>query len=488
MLETLGSSLQDFALNIRIVDILDVALISVVFYLLINWLIRSLSKRTLIGFSILFVIYVLARLSGMYLTELLIQALFIVILIGLVVVFQSDIRRIVDRIGNWRFFSASDTSSHSTQVSNIITEAASSMADNRTGALIVIRGKESWDRHIDGGISLEGQLSTELLHSIFNPTAPGHDGAVLLEGEDIVRFGAHLPLSKNIGENFAGGTRHAAALGISEHCDALVVVVSEERGTISIAQSGTLTVLDSTSELKSILDDFWHEHYQSQDSSIIDGWKKQKIGTAIASVALAGILWFAFAYQSGTVYRSFSIPIEYRNLQNSNTVVQDSLPMQAQVTLAGPEQAFRSLDPSTLVITFDVSEENLKTGELLITENNINIPIDFRLYDVNPRSLEITAQEVEQVQLPVHILMSDTLSDQLELISISAKPEIVTVAVPSGNTVPDSIATEPVDLSEIEESTEITKDLVLPTGVKLPEDETQEIVVSIRVREKDDNN
>lgn len=488
MLETLGSSLHNFVLNIRIVDILDVALISVVFYLLINWLIRSISRRTLIGFTTLLVVYILARLSGMYLTELLIQALFIVILIGLVVVFQSDIRRIIDRIGNWRFFSNDATSTHSTQISSIITETASSMADSKTGALIVIRGKENWDRHIDGGIPLEGKLSTELLHSIFNPTAPGHDGAVLLEGENIVRFGVHLPLSKNIGENFAGGTRHAAALGISEHCDALVVVVSEERGTISIAQSGMLSVLDSPSELKNILDDFWKQHYQSEDSSIIDELKQRNIQTAIASLTLAGMLWFAFAYQAGTVYRSFSVPIEYRNLQNSNTVIQDSLPMQAQVTLAGPEQAFRSLDPSTLVITFDVNEENLKSGELLITENDIDIPNEFRLYNVNPRSFEITTKKVKQVQIPVHIPLSDTLSKQLELISVSAQPETVTVAVPSDNATPDSIATEPVDLSEIEESTDITKDLILPIGVKLSEDESQEIVISIKVREKDNTN
>ncbi|PAU93088.1 TIGR00159 family protein [Aliifodinibius salipaludis] len=488
MIETLGSSLQDFAYNVRIVDILDVALISVVFYLLINWLIRSLSKRTLIGFSTLFVIYLIARLSGMYLTELLIQALFIVILIGMVVVFQSDIRRIVDSVGNWNFFMKNDPPSDSRTATNIIAEAASKMAYNKTGALIVIRGKENWDRHIDGGIALDGQLSTSLLYSIFNPTAPGHDGAVLLEGNNIVRFGTHLPLSRNMGENFEGGTRHAAALGISEQCDALVVVVSEERGTISVAQSGLLKTLESRSELKRILDDFWEKHYQSEDTSIINGWKQRNIQTAIASLVIAGMLWFAYAYQSGTVYRSFSIPIEYRNLQNSSMMVQDSLPMQAQVTLAGPEQAFRALDPSTLVITFDVNEENLNSGKFPITENVINIPNEFRLYDANPQSLEITAQEVEQLQIPVHIAMSDTLSDQLELLSISAKPETVTVAVPKGNTVPDSIATESIDLSDIEESMKITKDLLLPLGLRLSEDETQEIVISIEVREKDNTN
>jgi uncharacterized protein (TIGR00159 family) len=488
MLETFISNLQDFSLNVRIVDIFDVALISVVFYLLINWLIQSISKRTLTGFSILLAIYIFARLSGMYLTELLIQALFIVILIGLVVVFQSDIRRIIDRIGSWNFFANNNTSTYSNTATDIITEAASGMAENKTGALIVIRGKENWDRHIDGGIPLDGTLSTPLLYSIFNPTAPGHDGAVLLEGDTIVRFGVHLPLSKSLGKNFAGGTRHAAALGISEYCDALVIVVSEERGTISVAQSGTLNKLESPSELKSILDNFWNEHYHSQDSTLIDSLKKRNIRTAIASVVLAGILWFAFAYQSGTIFRSFSVPIEYRNLQTSNVVFQDSLPMQTRVTLAGPEQAFRSLDPTSLVITFDLSEENLPLNELLITENNINLSNDFRLHDVNPKSLNISTQKVTQTKIPIKIPVSGTLSDQLELTSISADPQIVTVSTPSGNTIPDSIATETVDLSEIEESTEVIKELRLPVGMTLPEGTPREIVISVNVKLKDETN
>lgn len=484
MLETLGSGLQEFARNVRIVDILDVALISFVFYLLINWLIRSISRRTLVGFSLLFIIYIGARLSGMYLTELLIQGLFIVILIGLVVVFQSDIRRIVDRIGNWDFFSRNNNSSYSNSATDIITEAVSKMAEEKVGALLVLRGEESWDRHIDGGINMEGEISIPLLRSIFNPTAPGHDGAVLIEGDTIVRFGAHLPLSKNMGENFAGGTRHAAALGLSERSDALVIVASEERGTISIAQHGVLRELDSTSDLKNILDDFWTEHYENKESTFTNGWKKRNIRTAIASVSLAAVLWFAFAYQTGTVYRSFSVPIEYRNLQANEEIVQESLPMQSQVTLAGSEQALRSLNPADLVITFNLEEENVSSGELIITENHIELPNDLQLYDVNPRMLEITTKEIEQATLPVTVPTVGNLPNQLELTELNMDPDSVTINVQQGTAVPDSLTTEPVDLAEIEESTEVERSLILPSGINLPEGSSRSITISIKVQEK----
>lgn len=482
MLETLGASLQDFVRNIRIVDLLDIGLISVVFYLLLNWLIQSLSRRTLIGFATLFAIYVFARMTGMYLTELLIQALFIVILIGLVVVFQSDIRRVVDRIGTWKFFDNNQEPSYSNSTTDIITEAASKMAANKTGALIVIRGKERWERHIDGGIELNGQLTIPLLYSIFNPKAPGHDGAVLLEGNKITRFGVHLPLSKNMSKSHAGGTRHAAALGISEQCDALVIVISEERGTISVAQDGRLIPLESSSELKTRLDEFWNEHYQLQDSTLIDWWKKRNLRTALASVALAVVLWIAFAYPSGTVYRTFSVPIEYLNLQSSNVTMQDSLPMQARVTLSGSEQAFRSLDPSDLVISFNLEEEAPASGELSITQNNLNLANDLQLYDVTPKKLKV--KTVQKAQRPVKVATLGNLSDNLEISELTVDPKNITVTASKEIFIPDSIATEAVDLSSIDESTTITKDLIIPKGITLPEGNTREVTVSIKVRKK----
>ncbi len=482
MIETLSSSLQDFVRNIRIIDLLDIGLISVVFYLLLNWLIQSLSRRTLIGFATLFVIYVFARVTGMYLTELLIQTLFIIILIGLVVVFQSDIRRVVDRIGAWTFFDNEDTPTYSNTVTDIITEAASKMSDNRTGALIVIRGQEDWERHIDGGIELNGQLTIPLLYSIFNPKAPGHDGAVLLEGDKLVRFGVHLPLSKNLGKNHPGGTRHAAALGLCEQCDSLVVVVSEERGTISVAQHGQLTALESSSELKNKLDKFWDEHYQLQDSTLIDWWKKRNLRTVLASVALAVILWLGFAYPSGTVYRTYSVPIEYLNLQSSNVTMQDSLPMQARVTLSGSEQAFRSLNPSELVVSFNLEEETLISDKLSITESNLNLSNDLRLYDVNPKTLKV--KTLRQVRRPVKVSTSGSLPDDLEISGLSSDPKTVAVSAIEGATLPDSITTEAVDLTAIDQTTSVTKDLILPDGVTLPAGTPRQITISIKVQNK----
>ncbi len=149
--------------------------------------------RAAVSLFLILVVYALARLTGMYLTELLIEGLFIIILIGFIVVFQSDIRRIIDSVGNWRFFTKSVPDASDMETS-VITEAVAKMADQRMGALIVFKGREDWDRHVHGGIELDGKITIPLLHSIFNTKAPGHDGAVLSDGQRILKFGVHLPL------------------------------------------------------------------------------------------------------------------------------------------------------------------------------------------------------------------------------------------------------------------------------------------------------
>ncbi|MDZ7691263.1 MAG: hypothetical protein U5K69_09055 [Balneolaceae bacterium] len=134
----LVNSLQTFTENVRIVDFFDIAIISLLLYLLLNWFRKSATRRTIISLLILLGVYLLARFTEMYLTEIFIEGLLIFILIGLVVVFQSDIRRVIDQLGRWRFRSSNQPDQgEENLVSDTIAEAASQMAESRIGALIV---------------------------------------------------------------------------------------------------------------------------------------------------------------------------------------------------------------------------------------------------------------------------------------------------------------------------------------------------------------
>jgi len=480
--QTIRDALYTFFQNIRVVDILDILIITSFLYIVLNLLRQSASRRSLFSLLLILVLYALSRLTGMYLTELLIEGLFIIILIGFIVVFQSDIRRIIDSVGNWRFFTKSQPDS-SDMLTSVIAEAVAKMADQRMGALIVFKGQEDWDRHVHGGIELDGKITIPLLHSIFNVKAPGHDGAVLSDGRRILKFGVHLPLSTNLYKLSRGGTRHTAALGLSEKCDALVIVVSEERGVISIAQNGQIKELDSHSDLKKHLDDFWAEYYQPESASFKQWGEHRSMKTALVAGSLAFLLWLSFAYPSETVYRTYDIPIEYSNLESSSYVLQDTVPLQARVTLSGSEQAFRNFNPSKVLISFDMTSEDTEDLKLDIDNENIKLPSGLNFFKADPATLELRKRHFVATELPVKVPTKGTIAEGFEVESIVLSPNFVIVLVDTAAASIDSVLTDPVDLNEIQEES-IQQKTIQMEGDKfrLPENSSPVISVTINVR------
>ena len=281
----------------RIADILDIALMACILFVFISWLQRSASRRAILAVSLLGGVYILARILEMYMTQTLLHALFVLLLVAAIVVFQADIRRLVEWLGTWNWSRRSRSPMDLPDALRLLPEVAEKFAANHTGALIAIKGHDAWDLQIEGGIDLNGQVSKPLLFSIFDNHTPGHDGAVLIEGDRITKFAAHLPLSTQqeaIGER---GTRHAAAVGLSEQCDAIVIVVSEERGVISVAEEGKLVVIPSASRLLDRLEWFWKRHrLRSFDKKI--GWRSRNLQTPVLSIVLSVLLWLIFVYHT----------------------------------------------------------------------------------------------------------------------------------------------------------------------------------------------
>jgi uncharacterized protein (TIGR00159 family) len=322
----------------------------------------------------------------MYLTEMLLKIMMAVSIVAVILVFQADIRRMIDLIGSLSNVHKKKKKPQNSTI-DVLIEACSRMAREKTGALIVLTGREPLERQVHGGIELSGKVSPPLLYSIFSTKSPGHDGAMLMDGSEITRFAVHLNLSKNLSEIGQGGTRHAAALGLSEDSDSLAIVVSEERGTISVAENGKLSIMTSPSELKSRIDAFWQKKYlHVKDRSKKTAAKKVK--AISVSVLLSVIIWFFFAYQSDVVYRTFKVPVEFRNM-NKEYSLADFSPMQVQVTLHGNSQAFRLMDPGYLAASIDVSELSRGTNEVNIDVKNIKVTDDIKVYDVFPKKIKV---------------------------------------------------------------------------------------------------
>jgi diadenylate cyclase len=161
-------------------------------------------------------------------------------IIIIVILFQDDIRRVLSRIGKKPFIPGGENFS-SSQIFDEITRAAATLAGKRIGALIVIERNIILSRYVDVGVLLDARVSTELLVSIFHATSPIHDGAVIIQQGRVSAAGCFLPLSREDNIDPTMGTRHRAALGISQETDALVVLVSEERGTMSLVVEGKIS-------------------------------------------------------------------------------------------------------------------------------------------------------------------------------------------------------------------------------------------------------
>lgn len=468
--------------SIRVADLVDVALLAAFFFVGITWLRRSSSgsaarRITVLGF-LLGSLYLLASAFDLYLVRELLEVLFFVFLIAAVVVFQSDIRRLLDRLASWSFGRGATV--HAASPVEILVEAVANLAESRTGALIAIKGAEPWESHVHGGIRLDGLVSRPLLYSIFHSGTPGHDGAVLMEGDRITRFAAHLPLAVQLpAASRFGGTRHSAAKGLAEECDALVIVVSEERGTISVAHEGELVEMGSAAELGERLERFWREHYGGDGDARSAWWSRRALESAGTALGLAGLCWLLFSYNPDTVYRSFNLPVAIRNLPPGWSMESDSVP-DAVVTLVGSDQAFAQLDPASLAISFDLDDPKPGENELAITEENLELPSGLRLYDANPPEVSVDLERRVALELPIRVRSSTPLPDSLRLV---ANPRTVRALVPAEmRSRPEFIPTEPVDPASLPPGGTQDVRLALPPEVHLGPDQRARVDVRLERR------
>lgn len=225
-------------------SLIDILLVAVVIYWIFILIRGTRAVRIVIGLSILYLVYLAAEALDLRLLSTLLQAGAVVGLFAIVVVFQPELRRALEQIGRFgsvnRFFVSSDVSA-AELTAREISRAARIIAGSRHGALIVLERETGLhDFASESGVIVNADLRAELLSTIFHTGSTLHDGAVIISGTRIVAAAVLLPLSQNVVDSERYGTRHRAAIGISEQTDAIVVVVSEETGSISLVMRGRI--------------------------------------------------------------------------------------------------------------------------------------------------------------------------------------------------------------------------------------------------------
>src|SRR6266853_1436332 len=218
---------------------LDILIIAALIYYLLKLLRGTRAVQMLVAVALLFFFYRGAQWARLEMVEWLLTTMLPYVAIALIILFQPEIRRALSRVG--RNLSMLKFASHRPKGTyDDIVMAAEYFSQNRFGALIVVERQAGLRTYIESGIPLDAKLSYDLLVSIFRPGSPLHDGAVIIEGSRVAAAGCFLPLSLNPMISKQLGTRHRAAIGVTEDSDAVVVLVSEETGSISIASAGVI--------------------------------------------------------------------------------------------------------------------------------------------------------------------------------------------------------------------------------------------------------
>jgi len=232
--------MRELFASFRWQDGLDILLLSVVIYWGLNLIRGTRAVPMLIGLGVVYGIYFLSNVFEVYTLNVLLRNLLGWSLVLVFIVFQDDIRRALTQVGTGPLFSPRERVAQGQAVEELI-KALTYLASRRIGALVVLQNEVGLNQYINVGTRLDAQVSKELVTSIFLPGAPIHDGALIIQRGRITAAGCFLPLTTNPNVSKTLGTRHRAAIGLTEETDAAAIVVSEEDGMISLVREGKIT-------------------------------------------------------------------------------------------------------------------------------------------------------------------------------------------------------------------------------------------------------
>jgi len=382
--------------DIGVSGIFDILLITLLAYSILVWFKKTKAAFVLTGILIIAVIYLISREFNLYLTSTIFEAFFAVFLISIVVIFQEELRYIFERLALWSL-NRRITRRRTTQVTRLETETLVrtlfDLAKEKVGALIVLRGKDLIIRQLQGGVPLNGLLSEDILKSIFDPNSLGHDGAVVIEKDQIVSLGCYLPLSKDMKKVGHAGTRHAAALGLSEVSDACCLVVSEEKGTISIVQKGEMTVVEDPDALTRKLEQFYKKIYPKKERKSLAKFFKRNSREKVIALVLSVALWFVLVDGSKLIYKTYQIPVEYTAFPGGYEL-QALSPKEVEVSFSGPRRAFYFLRKNRIKLFLKSVDLNATEQTIVISNADVVFPSkNVSLQDVEPRRVSIEIQK-----------------------------------------------------------------------------------------------
>ncbi len=455
-----------FLKTIRWQDVIDILINSYILFRIYVLFHQTSAFRVIIGIAILWVAQKVAISLGLVITSWVLQAIIAVAAIIIIVVFRNELRTVL-QVHNLRSFLWGSPARTIETPEEIIAKAVTQMGKKRIGALLVFPGREDIAELVHGGIPWNGKVSQEMIISIFWPNNPVHDGAIIIDGDIIKEVGVLLPLSQRPDLPTFYGTRHRAALGLAERSDALVIVVSEERGRISIAKNGDIRAVPGADEIKEEL----HAHSKPFAQEEPESYKRRAtlktVLAGFASLVIITSIWFGFT-RSKDVIMSLDVPIEFVNRPQDLEIL-DARPTQVRVHVSGASALLRTLRPQQVSVQVDLSQATEGRNVLAITQDNVYLPPGVLLNRIEPHFIEVILDRLIVKEVTVQADWEGHLDDNLLMSKVEVFPSKISI-IGGKSILKDikTIYTIPIRLDTIKSSGEVTVPLILaPASIKL---------------------
>jgi uncharacterized protein (TIGR00159 family) len=462
----------------RIQDIADILIMTVLVYQLYVWFRKTRAFQVVIGLGSLALIYIVTKKLGLFMTSWILQELGTVIFVLIIVVFQGEIRQALYRFSLLRnFFDRKEAQS----VFDMPAFASTvfGLAEKRKGALIVFERKEKLDDHLLQGVPLDSLVSSQLLLAIFEESSPLHDGAVIIKNGRITEASTHLPLSTSSELPQYYGTRHRAAIGLSERSDALVVVVSEERGTVSVVAGGELFEIHAARDLEAYLTD----SLKTESADVRKFSFKQRLFTNVVpkfvTLVLVVACWILVNAKQGGI-QTVMAQVKYQNLPE-HLAIKEGLPSELEVQLKTLSEIFSPSGKMDITAEMDLSKVHEGVNSISVDNKAFKLPLGVSVVKVNPSLIKIVAEKKVYRKLPVAINKLGKPPKGVRIKSINLNPALVTVL---GSETEISrtrqIYTEPIDFSTLRKNQSFDVKLQIPSSlVQIKDNDSVRVKVSV---------
>jgi uncharacterized protein (TIGR00159 family) len=445
--------------TIRIQDIADIMIMTFLLYQLYSWFRGTRAIQVLLGLGIVTLIYFATRFLDLYMTSWVLQELGTVLIILIIVVFQTEIRQALYRFSLLRHILDSREETQHSQFQDIA-ETLFRMAAKKTGALIVFQGHESLHDLMTNGVVINSEISPQMLESIFYDGAPFHDGAALINSGRIEKAACHLPLSVSPDVPQYLGTRHRAALGLSERSDAVIIAISEERGEVSLITAGKFRRIDTPTELIMALDDLLRSDVETPRITV----RQRIFSNLLPKVALllgVCVFWVLITTRQGQI-TAVSAPVRLHSVPDGLVLLR-TIP--EEVTVQVKAMSSLTPPPSKLDLTADIDVSKIVEGTtaLRVNHTNITAPAGMTITSVSPSTVRVSTEKKLRKSVPVKVILKGKLPRELSSKQVTSEPRMVDIEGPSSQiSQTSSIATEDIDASQLKAGKEYQKNLHLP--------------------------